>query len=95
MKIAVPRTRKCKQDEIAPCLKGDVSTKPRLIEGVMYANGTHKGLALKALLELKGLEYDAIVFVDDRKKNTDDVHEEFVNQDKIEVISYLYLRHRD
>jgi hypothetical protein len=95
MKIAVPRTRRCKQGEVAPCLKGEVSTKPRLVDGVMYANGTHKGLALKALLELKGLEYDAIVFVDDRKKNTDDVHEVFVNQDKTEVISYLYLRHRD
>lgn len=93
--LAVPKTRKCKQGEQAPCLTGKVSKKPRFEEGVLYANGTHKGLALKAFLALNEASFKAIVFVDDRKKNTDDVHELFKNQEVIEVTSYLYLRHRD
>lgn len=93
--VSVPRTRRCKADEIPPCLKGEDSDKPKFLEGVMYANGTHKGLALKRLLEELGDTYSAIVFIDDRKKNTDDVHEVYKNQGSVEVHNFLYLRHRD
>jgi hypothetical protein len=94
-KIEVAKTKKCKRGETAPCLSGEVSDRPKFTKGVMYANGTHKGLALKALLKRLKASYKAIVFIDDRKKNTVNVNQVYVNQDKVEVEVFLYLRHRD
>ena len=94
-KILVAKTRKCKSGETAPCLSGKISDRPKFTKGVMYANGTHKGLALKALLKRLKASYKAIVFVDDRKKNTVNVNQVYVNQDEVEVEVFLYLRHRD
>lgn len=93
--VSVPKTKRCKKDEVPPCLKGESSTRPKFLDGVMYANGTHKGLALKRLLEELGDSFQAIVFIDDRKKNTDDVHEVYVNDSTVDVRNFLYLRHRD
>jgi len=94
-KVVVEKTKKCKRGEVAPCLTGEVSNRPKFSKGVLYANGTHKGLALKSLLTRLKKSYEAIVFVDDRKKNTDDVDEVYVAQEQIEVDVFLYLRHRD
>jgi len=93
-KIVVPRTRKCKRGEVAPCLTGKTTDKPRFLNGVMYAQGNHKGLALQRLLKELGASYKAIVFVDDRKKNTSNVYDAY-RESSVEVEVFLYLLHRD
>ncbi len=42
-------------------------------DGVMNAAGLHKGVMLRLLLASLGRDYDAVIFVDDAKKNIDHV----------------------
>ena len=42
-------------------------------DGVMNAAGLHKGVILRVLLASLGREYDAVIFVDDARKNVDHV----------------------
>jgi hypothetical protein len=42
-------------------------------DGVMNAAGLHKGVMLRVLLASLGREYDAVIFVDDARKNVDHV----------------------
>ena len=44
-------------------------------DGVMNAAGLHKGVMLRVLLASLGREYDAVIFVDDARKNVDHVAE--------------------
>ena len=61
----------------------------------MYANGTHKGLALKALLEALNESFKAIVFIDDRVKNTKNMDMIYKDEKTVDLTNFLYLRHRD
>lgn len=42
-------------------------------DGVMNAAGLHKGVMLRVLLASLGRDYDAVIFVDDARKNVDHV----------------------
>jgi hypothetical protein len=42
-------------------------------DGVMNAAGLHKGVMLRVLLASLGQDYDAVIFVDDARKNVDHV----------------------
>lgn len=42
-------------------------------DGVMNAAGLHKGVMLRVLVASLGQEYDAVIFVDDARKNVDHV----------------------
>lgn len=89
LEIEVPK-KKCKKDEEPPCL----STK-KFIDGVMYAQGSHKGTVLKILLEELGDSYSHIVFIDDRKYNVEDMAETYDSSAEITAYLFLYLLHRD
>lgn len=93
--IKVAKTKRCKKGQTPPCLSGKFSTYPKFLEGVMYANGTHKGLALKALLEALGESFKAIVFIDDRVKNTKNMDMIYKDDKNVDLTNFLYLRHRD
>lgn len=89
--ILVPKTKKCKKGELAPCLSGSYSNRPKFIDGVMYANGANKGLALESLLKELKVSFSGIVFIDDRSKNTKNVNEVYKNKDGVDVEVFLYL----
>lgn len=93
--ILVPKTKTCKKGETPPCLSGKYSDRPKFLDGVMYANSTNKGLALKALLNELAREYEAIVFVDDNSKNADNIHAVYKNGNAVDMEVFLYLRHRE
>jgi hypothetical protein len=44
-------------------------------DGVMNAAGLHKGVMLRVLLASLGRDYEAVIFVDDARKNVDHVAE--------------------
>lgn len=93
--IEVPKKRKCRQNEEGPCFKDETTTSPKFEDGVMYAQGAHKGAALKNLLELLEVEFKNIVFVDDRDYNTEAVYDVYKDDENTYVESILYLEHRD
>ncbi len=93
--ILVPKTKSCKKGETPPCLSGKFSDRPQFRKGVMYANATNKGLALKALLESLGQSYPAIIFVDDNRKNSEHIHSVYKNEKSVDMEIFLYLRYRD
>lgn len=92
--IQVPKTKSCKRGETPPCLSGKFTTFPKFVNGVMYANGANKGLSLKALLKDLGKNYKSIIFVDDNRKNTDNVNAVYKKEDNVDMEVFLYLRHR-
>ncbi len=94
LSIPVPKTKRCKKSETPPCLTGQYSDRPKFIDGVMYANATNKGLALKALLKDLARDYQAIIFIDDNSKNAENIHAVYKYVDSPLMEVFLYLRHR-
>ncbi len=91
--LPIELTKKCSRGQVAPCLKpGQFNTRPSFINGVMYANGAHKGLALKAILKKFGLNKKAIFFVDDKIKNINHVNEVYRNS-TTEVTLFHYTKY--
>lgn len=92
----VAKTRRCKRSETPPCLKeGEFTDRALLKKGVFYASGSHKGLGLQAILDRDQRSYSGIVFIDDRKKNTKNMSDSFKKNLQVELLAFLYLKHRD
>lgn len=60
--------------------------------GVMFLNGEDKGQALSCILTSTKQPIKTILFVDDAIKNTQAVHDAFVNRNDINVINILYTK---
>lgn len=62
-------------------------------DGVMNAAGLHKGVMLRVLLASIGREYDAVIFVDDARKNVEHVANAAVGMSQqVEVFHYRMRR---
>lgn len=62
------------------------------MNGIMMTSGMNKGEMLSYLLEKTNRSFDAIVFVDDSKKNIDNVYNKYVGRKDIDVKLYHYLK---
>lgn len=60
--------------------------------GVMFLNGEDKGQALSCILSSTKQPIKTILFVDDAIKNTQAVHDAFVNRNDVNVINILYTK---
>ena len=58
--------------------------------GIMMVSGQNKGIMLKTLLSKTGKTFKAIVFIDDGKKNTDNVYNVFKADNNVDVVSIRY-----
>lgn len=68
-------------------------------EGILYANGEHgpncnKGRVLTSFMEKIGRKPSCIVFIDDRKKNLEDLQKTFENTD-IKFLGILYIDEKE
>lgn len=61
------------------------------LNGLMMASGQHKGAMLQALLHKTHREFDAVVFVDDKHKNTDNMEQGFALDDT-DALTVRYTR---
>ena len=65
-------------------------------KGISFFNGIamtadgNKGVILKTLLFKTGKKFKAIVFVDDNKRNVDDVYNVFKNNSTVDIVSIRY-----
>jgi hypothetical protein len=62
------------------------------MNGIMMTSGMNKGEMLSYLLEKTNRNFAAIVFVDDSKKNIDNVYNKYVGRKDIDVKLYHYLK---
>lgn len=62
-------------------------------DGVMNAAGLHKGVMLRVLLASLGREYDAVIFVDDARKNVDHVADAAAGMSQ-QVVVFHFRMHR-
>jgi len=62
------------------------------MKGIMMTSGMNKGEMLQYLLDRTQRDFDAIVFVDDSKKNVDNVFAQYTNTDNVEMIIFHYTK---
>lgn len=60
------------------------------MQGVMMTSGLNKGEMLQHLLEKTGREFSAIVFVDDSKKNIDNMYMKYQNVKNVDMRIFHY-----
>ena len=60
--------------------------------GLMMTSGMHKGKMLGHILGRSGKKYDAIIFVDDTRKNIDNVKQDFKKFGRIELSLFYYTK---
>lgn len=62
------------------------------MKGIMMTSGMNKGEMLSYILDKVNRNFDAIVFVDDSKKNIDNVYNEYSNRKDIDFYIYHYVK---
>ena len=62
------------------------------MKGIMMTSGMNKGEMLSYILDKTNRNFDAIVFVDDSKKNIDNVYNEYLDRSDIDVYIYHYVK---
>ena len=68
--------------------------RPRLVgyqEGVYMVAGQHKGAMLRMLLHRSGRRFDAILFADDHRHNTDAMYEAFADTG-VDIVTFRFSR---
>lgn len=62
------------------------------MKGIMMTSGMNKGKILSYILEKTSRNFDAIVFVDDSKKNIDNVYNKYAGRKDIDFHIYHYVK---
>ncbi len=90
--IDLERTALAPEGQGAPVYREHKGRELSYMKGIMMTSGMNKGEMLSYILEKTGRSFDAIVFVDDSKKNIDNVYEKYEARGDIDVTIYHYVK---
>lgn len=76
----------------APLYRETLAREISYMKGIMMTSGLNKGEMINLILDRTGRHFDAIVFVDDSKKNVAKVYESFKDRTDIDTNIYHYVK---
>jgi len=79
-------------DEKTPVYREIKGRELSYMNGIMMTSGMNKGEMLSYILDKTNRSFDAIVFVDDSKKNIDNVYDKYLGRKDIDVTIYHYVK---
>ena len=79
------------ENQSAPVYREKVGRELSYMKGVMMTSGMNKGEMLDFLLDETGQQFDAIVFVDDSKKNIVNLYNQYKDRNDIDMHIYHYV----